>query len=143
MTTTHKFPFLGQVQVHLVAVKVGVVGRAHTLVEAEGAAFQDFCSVGHNRDPVQAGLPVEKDNIPIYHVPIDKVSWSQLLGNVAAVAVLQILSHTSSRACLYKVGPRVGIWTILDHLSHLLQVVRRDMFRVGQDLGKVPWNSNL
>ena len=41
---------LRQMQIHFVAVKVGIVRRAHALVEAQRAARHDACPVRHDRE---------------------------------------------------------------------------------------------
>ena len=34
---------------------------------------------------MEAGLPVEQDKVPFYHVPLHQVPWRQVLGNLIAV----------------------------------------------------------
>ena len=80
-------PFCGllrlrQVQVHLVAVKVGVVRRAHALVEAERAAGQHARAVAHDGHLVQRRLPVEEHDVAVHQVPLDDVAHRQALGRL-------------------------------------------------------------
>ena len=50
---------LGHVHVHLVAVEVGVVGRADGGIEPEGLVRHDLDPVGHDGHSVQGRLAVE------------------------------------------------------------------------------------
>jgi hypothetical protein len=56
---------LRQVQIHLVAVEVGIVRRAHALVKAEGAARHHARTVRHNRELVQRRLTVEEHHVAV------------------------------------------------------------------------------
>ncbi len=61
---------LGHVHVHLVAVEVGVVGRADGQVEPEGRVGQDPHAVAHHGHPVQRGLPVEEHVVAVLEAPL-------------------------------------------------------------------------
>jgi len=72
---------LHHVQVHLVAVEVGVVRRRHGEVEAEGGVGHDLDPVRHDGHLVQRRLPVEHDDVPVLDHPLH------------LVAVLEVLLH--------------------------------------------------
>ncbi len=78
-------------QVHLVAIEVGVEGRAHTLVEAEGAVRLDDGVEGHDAQLVQAGLAIEEDDVVVDEVALDHVAALQLLRDLRPVAELEEL----------------------------------------------------
>ena len=61
---------LQRVQVHLVAVKVRVVGRRARQVEPEGAPRHDAHAVAHDGGPVQRGLAVEEDLVAVLEGPL-------------------------------------------------------------------------
>ena len=60
--------------IHLVTIKISVIGGATTLVEAEGTPRHDFYVVGHNTHLVQGGLTVEQHYIVIMHVSFYHIS---------------------------------------------------------------------
>lgn len=43
----------------------------------------------HDAELVQRGLPVEKDDVAVYHVPLHDVAEAQLLRYLLSVAVFQ------------------------------------------------------
>ena len=75
---------LWQVDVHLVAVKVGVEGVAHALVEAQRAARHDARAQRHDAHPVQAWLPVEEHHVAIGEVALHDVAHLQDIHCVCA-----------------------------------------------------------
>jgi hypothetical protein len=79
---------LRDVEVHFVAVKVGVVGFADALVEAEGAVGTDFYAVREDGESVEGGLTVEEDNVAISDVAVDDVADSKVFCKLDAVGVL-------------------------------------------------------
>ena len=56
--------------VHLVSVKVGVVGRGHTEVETERGPGKDFDPVTHHGHFVEGRLTVEDDQVIIDNVTL-------------------------------------------------------------------------
>lgn len=61
---------LGEVGVHLVSIKVGVIGLAVGIVEPQDFLFgQDTGVVCLDGGPVQSGLSVQEQDVPILHVP--------------------------------------------------------------------------
>ena len=97
---------LGQVQVHLVAVKIRIVRRADALVEAEGAVGENVRLVRHDGQFVQGGLAVEQDEVAVLHVSLHLVAHLQLRRHGAAVAEQQGPHHAIGLADL--VGAGVG-----------------------------------
>ncbi len=65
---------LREVDVHLVAVEVGVVGLAVGVVEAERVPGrrEDADLVRHDGGAVERGLTVDEDDVAARHVPVDK-----------------------------------------------------------------------
>ena len=133
---------LRQVQVHLVAVEVSVVGGADALVEPEGPVFEDLRPVRHDREPVQRRLPVEQDDVAVDHVTLDNVAEPQVLRDLLPVAVLQKLLHLDPGA-LDEVGARVDVRAVDDQLPEVVDVGFGHALRVGQDLGDENRNSDL
>lgn len=64
--------------VHLISIEVSIEGSADTFVESECFSFCHFDFESHHADPVQTGLPVEDDNVPISEVPFNDISHSEL-----------------------------------------------------------------
>ena len=61
---------LGEVGIHLVSVEVGVVGLAVGVVEPQDFLFrEDAGAMRLDGGPVQGGLPVQEENVPILHMP--------------------------------------------------------------------------
>lgn len=61
---------LREVGVHLVSIKVGVVGLAVGIVEPQDFLLgQDAGAMRLDGGPVQGGLSVQEENVPILHVP--------------------------------------------------------------------------
>jgi hypothetical protein len=69
---------LGQVDVHLIAIKVSIEGVAHALIEAQRAARHDARAQRHDAHTVQARLPVEQHNVAIIQVTLHHIAhlWS-------------------------------------------------------------------
>ena len=57
---------LQHVQVHLVAIEIGVVGRADAQVQPEGLPWHDAHGVGHHGHAVQRRLPVEQHDVAVH-----------------------------------------------------------------------------
>ena len=57
---------LEDVQVHLVAIEVRVVGRADAEVQPERLPRHDPHGVRHHAHPVQRRLPVEQDDVAVH-----------------------------------------------------------------------------
>lgn len=87
-----RFGFLSlrNVYVHLVAVKVCVVGLADTAVEAQGLEGQHAHFVRHDGLPVQRGLAVEQRDVAVVQVAFDHIAVAQVLGYFLAVVREQI-----------------------------------------------------
>lgn len=61
---------LGEVGVHLVSIKVGIIGFAVGIVEPQDFLFgQDTGVVCLDGGPVQSGLSVQEQDVPILHMP--------------------------------------------------------------------------
>ena len=65
---------LHQMNVHLVTVEIGIVGRAAALVEAEGAVGEDAGAVAHHRNAMERRLAVKKDQIAIDQMALDYIA---------------------------------------------------------------------
>ena len=66
---------LWNMEVHLITVKVSVVGRTDGRVEPEGLVREDSDAVCHDGHSVEARLPVEEHNIAIPEVSLDDKAW--------------------------------------------------------------------
>ena len=64
-------------QVHLVAVEVGVVGRRHRQVHPERRPVQHLDAVAHDGHLVQRRLPVEDDDVVVPQVSLHRVAVLQ------------------------------------------------------------------
>jgi len=62
------------VDVHLIAIKISIVGGADAFVEAESAMRHNFCAVSHDGDSVERGLTVEEYNVIVLQVPLNHVA---------------------------------------------------------------------
>mmetsp|Transcript_25765 Transcript_25765/g.81410 ORF Transcript_25765/g.81410 Transcript_25765/m.81410 type:complete len:234 (+) Transcript_25765:3057-3758(+) len=129
---------LHHVQVHLVAIKVGVVRRGDGEIEPEGGVGHDAHAMRHDRHLVKRRLPVEHDNVAVLDVPLD------------FVAVLQVLQHRGvPEVETHAVGPDdiPRAWqlngSVVDQLLQPVDVVRRHHLRVGQVAGDGPRDANL
>ena len=119
---------LRHVQVHLVAVKVGVVRRRDRQVEPEGRVRHELDAVRHHRHLVQRRLPVEQDNVAVLEVALDDPPV--LEERVGALVVPQV----DPVARVADDVPRAGVLvrSVPDQFLEVLDVVRRDALRVGQ-----------
>mmetsp|Transcript_14427 Transcript_14427/g.18905 ORF Transcript_14427/g.18905 Transcript_14427/m.18905 type:complete len:227 (-) Transcript_14427:707-1387(-) len=61
---------LGHVKVHLIPIKVSVVGRGHREVHAEGGPVEHLDTMAHNGHLVQGGLPIEHNDVVVLHMPL-------------------------------------------------------------------------
>lgn len=61
---------LGEVGVHLISIEVGVVGLAVGVVESQDFLLgEDTGAMRLDGGPVQGGLPVQEENVPVLHMP--------------------------------------------------------------------------
>ena len=109
---------LRQVEVHLVAVEVGVVRRAHALVEAERAPLHHARAVRHDRELVQRRLPVEEHDVAVGQVALDDVAHLELGRDAAPVAVLERLLALVGRLDVVRARPDIG--AVEDELAQLV-----------------------
>src|SRR5579875_634902 len=56
---------LENVQIHFIAVKIGIIRRANSQIEPERLSLKNAHSVPHHRHPVKRRLPVEQDDVPL------------------------------------------------------------------------------
>ena len=70
---------LWHVHIHLISVKIRIVGLRTTDVEPERIALlHDFDNMTHHRHSVKRRLSVEQHRISIHHMPVDNVPREQL-----------------------------------------------------------------
>ena len=91
---------LRHVHVHLIAIEVGVVGRADGRVEPERPAFHHLDAVGHDAHPVQRGLTVEEHHIVVAELAFDRVAGLDHVGDRVEVV------GTQAGACGCRAGSR-------------------------------------
>ena len=65
---------LGRMQVHLVPIKVSIVGRGDGEVETEGAEGHHADTVAHHGHFVQGGLSVEDDQVAVGQVALHRIA---------------------------------------------------------------------
>ena len=119
---------LDDVEVHLVTVKVRVVGGTDTEVEPEGLTLiHDLDTVGHHGHPVQRRLPVEQDDVSVHELPLDGESLFEVLceefGVVSGDPHLPLIGLddvVDSGLVLSILGPLLG--SAPDHLTDGLDV---------------------
>jgi hypothetical protein len=61
-------------EIHLVTVKIRIVGCTDAFIEAESAVRQNLGSVTHNGKFMQRRLTVEQDDIFIHHMPFNQIA---------------------------------------------------------------------
>jgi len=127
---------------YLVAVKIGVVGRAHTLVEAEGAVGADLDVVSHDRELVEGGLSIEEHDVLVLEVTFDNVTDGQLFGEVCTVGDKLEVDFLVVRV-LNVICSGVDIGTVKHVLAQTLDVVRKNALGVRQHLGDELGNGDL
>mmetsp|Transcript_9387 Transcript_9387/g.23364 ORF Transcript_9387/g.23364 Transcript_9387/m.23364 type:complete len:203 (+) Transcript_9387:4275-4883(+) len=131
---------LPEMQIHLVAVEVSVVGRRHSEVESQRREGHDFDAVPHHGHLVQGWLPIEDDVIAIHHVPLNLPAVLQLdlrevrhISQVQAVTV--VAGDESSAWPSHRAVPDVALQQI--------DVVRRDSLRERQIERNRSWHAHL
>jgi len=120
---------LPQVQIHLVAVKVGVVRRGDSEVETQRREGHHLDAMPHHGHLVQRRLPVEDDVVAVQHVPLDDPAILQLdLAQVLDVPqVLPRVVRLHDEA-----GARPSHRSVSNVTPELVDVVWRDPLREGQ-----------
>lgn len=111
---------LRQVQVHLVAVKVRVEGRAAALVEAQRAPRAHHRAEGLDGDPMQAGLAVEQHQVAIRQVALHHIPHLSVWAGRRRVDWSTPWSNKGKRAgqCAHQVAVRR---VALHHIPHQWQ----------------------
>mmetsp|Transcript_41853 Transcript_41853/g.107090 ORF Transcript_41853/g.107090 Transcript_41853/m.107090 type:complete len:579 (+) Transcript_41853:833-2569(+) len=132
---------LRHVQVHFVPIKVGIVGVADALVEAEGAPGHDARAVCHDGHAVQAGLAVEEHHVAISQVALHDVAHLELRRDALAVAILE--EPLAAIGEQHKPGARVRGDAIHDALPQALDVVRGDALGVRERSGHLDGDAYL
>ena len=132
---------LRAVDVHLVAVKVRVVRRAHALVEPQGPPRHHPRAVSHDGHLMQRRLTVEQQHVAVVQVPFDHVTVLELARHAPAVAVFEVLGTPRFEAD--KVGARVLVHAVANALADHLDVVPGHHLRVGHHLRDVQRDPNL
>ena len=74
-------------QVHFVAVKVGVVGLTDAFIEAEGPVWTDFDAMGEDREFVERRLAVEEYDVAVSDVSIDDIANPEFFCKLDAVGI--------------------------------------------------------
>ncbi len=57
-------------EIHLISVKVSVVGCGHTEVESEGGPREDLDTMTHHGHLVESGLTIEDDDVIVDQVTL-------------------------------------------------------------------------
>src|SRR5581483_2938253 len=124
---------LEDVHVHLVAVEVRVVGRAHREVDAERLPRHDLDLVRHHRHAVQRGLAVEQHDVAVHEVALDHEAGLEALRHLRGVDVRDLEAAAVGAEDVVDAGlvdaahAGGGARAAGDQLLDLLVVVRRDL----------------
>mmetsp|Transcript_14556 Transcript_14556/g.60740 ORF Transcript_14556/g.60740 Transcript_14556/m.60740 type:complete len:590 (+) Transcript_14556:2824-4593(+) len=150
---------LRQVQVDLVAVEVGVVGRAVGVVHANGALpSQHACTVRHQRGSMQGRLPIHKHHVAVAQMAMHHLGErrrdtstspllrdrEQCLGEVRAALATE--AREVDRVALGVLNDRctrVVARTIDDSSAQVLCVMRADPLWVREALRDVHGHADL
>mmetsp|Transcript_9852 Transcript_9852/g.28938 ORF Transcript_9852/g.28938 Transcript_9852/m.28938 type:complete len:381 (-) Transcript_9852:863-2005(-) len=131
---------LRHVEVHLVAVKVGVVGGGHREVEAEGGVGHDLDAVRHDGHLVQRGLAVEEHHVAVLEVALHAVAHLE-------VTVRRPLGHLEVPARAVGADDvaraRQVVGSIVHELLQARHVERRHHLGVGEGRGDGPRHAHL
>ena len=118
--------------VHLVAVKVRIVGRRDGYVQAERIVGQHLHAVPHHRHSVERRLAIKEDDVAVHDVAVHHVTHTQ--NDLLAVHVAKT-DHASVGAH-NRLGPGMTLLTVRPHvlneLVHLRHIVGGDLLRKGQ-----------
>jgi hypothetical protein len=93
-----------------------------------------------NVNLVQTGLPIEENNITIHNMTFNDITNSQPICNRSPIPKAQKLLVVAS---CHEIGSRVYLSSVSYRLSQSPDVVRRNSFWIGQDLGYTLWNCHL
>ena len=118
------------VQIHLIAVEVGVVGTSYRQVEPKGRVVEHLDVVGHDRHLVERGLAVEEDDVAIGEVPLDDIAHVE--HDVSRAHVLEIDHLVCVAPADDVLGARVLVGAPLDGLFELLHVKSGDALGNGK-----------
>ena len=102
--------FLGlrDMKVHLVAIKICVVGRAYGRIEPEGLVGHNLHPMGHYGHPVQRRLPIEEDDVTVCQLSIDSPAGVDLLGNLLAIFIRNLDPPLIGSGDVVNTGMSVG-----------------------------------
>jgi len=119
-------------QVHLIAVKIGIVRRGTRQIHAERRPGQHLDQMAHHAHLVQRRLPVEDNEVAVDHVPLDGVAALQVqvarLGVEAEVDAVAVVADDV-------LGARVVVGAAADQLVHAVDVEGGDELWEGHVLG--------
>ena len=132
-------PSLGHMDVHFIAVEVGIIWGAHTLIEPQGVPLHDPNPMGHHGHAVQRRLSVEQHHVVLQQVSEQHVADLQVLhqlSNIFRVPPVAVGEDEPLSVLLQKVvGPWVAVGSVQQHLLHLVHVLGVDGLREGEFLG--------
>ena len=143
---------LGDMDVHLIAIKVRIVCIAVTIMHANGAfILEDLHRVGHDAWLVKRGLPVHKRHVAVAEVSVDGLVPTRGCGVYSeeacslALAGLCIEVKVNAIAVLVLniICAGVDVRPVEDAASEALHVAGRDGLRVRQALAEVEREADL
>ncbi len=129
-------------QVHLVAIKVSIEGRAHTLVESERAMRLHTRIERHDAELVQARLTIEQHDVVVDEMPLDHVAVLELLRYLVAIAELEEALGVAA-SLQEEIGARMHVRAVYDQLAQELDIRFVHALRIGENLGHVDGHSHL
>ena len=138
---------LRQVNVHLIAVKISVVGVAVGVVHSDCLLLWQYAtSMSHDTGLVQGGLPIHKQWIVVREVAVYDFSTDiQKLGGAISLfwGHVRKMNNLACLLILDHVGTRVNCGTVSHGLPESLGIETSYRFWVRELLGHEYWNSDL
>mmetsp|Transcript_1042 Transcript_1042/g.3835 ORF Transcript_1042/g.3835 Transcript_1042/m.3835 type:complete len:222 (+) Transcript_1042:3-668(+) len=138
-----RFVRLRQVHVHFIAIEIGVVRRRHGDVHTKRRVRHDAHSVSHDTHFVQRRLTVKQNHVVVLHVSFNAIPKLQLLLRrflqKSQIQTLAVFANDVLGARF----PRRWVRSILHQSRQLVDVVRRNCFRVRHIQSNRPRNAEL
>ena len=140
---------LQHVHVHLVAVEVRVVRRAHAEVDAERLPRHDLHLVRHHRHAVERRLPVEQHDVAVHEVALDDEAGLEPLRDFLGVEVRDLeaaavrAEHVVHAGAVLAARVVLGVRPARGQLLDLFIIVRRDLHGHGELARRVDGNADV
>jgi hypothetical protein len=123
---------LRDVNIHFIAIEVGVIGAADLEIEAEGTIGHDAYEMGHNRHAMEGGLAIKEDNVAIAQVTFDGITLFEVFREGREISDIAEVEAAAIRADNV-IGAGETFRALHDQLLHLLNIPLGDAFGNGED----------